>query len=92
MRRHMLALALFLAGPALADEDAVVLKDGAGKDAVEQNCSACHSLDYIEMNSPFLDQEKWAAEIKKMRVAFGAPISDDDAAEILAYLTTAYGP
>ena len=58
---------------------------------VEENCGACHSLDYIPMNSPFLSNDQWAAEVKKMRTAFGAPIEDQDAAAILDYLTTHYG-
>ena len=42
-----------LAAPAGADETKTVLKKAPGVDRVESQCSACHSLDYIEMNSPF---------------------------------------
>jgi sulfite dehydrogenase (cytochrome) subunit B len=35
-----------------AEERPVVLKPGLGLDKVEANCGACHSLDYIQMNSP----------------------------------------
>ena len=76
--------------PAVA-EDFNKLKDGAGKDVVEQNCSVCHSLEYIPMNSPFLDRAKWDATIKKMQGPLGAPISPQDAAVILDYLTKNYG-
>ena len=37
----------------LADEKPVELKKAPGLDKVEANCAACHSLDYIQMNSPF---------------------------------------
>ena len=46
-------------GLASADEPAAHLKQAPGVDVVEGHCGACHSLDYIEMNSPFLDAAKW---------------------------------
>ena len=92
MQRAILLAALLLAAPALADEQPVELKPGAGVDAVNVNCGGCHSLDYVRMNSPFLTADAWKAEIGKMRGSFGAPISDEDARTILAYLSTAYGP
>jgi mono/diheme cytochrome c family protein len=87
----MLAALLF-AAPALAGEETIVLKDGLGKDLVEANCATCHSLDYIEMNSPFLDQKKWEATVAKMVDRFGAPVSAADVPAIVSYLTANYGP
>ena len=89
--RAMFAL-LLLAGPALADEVPINLKDGPGVELLTSNCSGCHSLDYVRMNAPFITAETWKAEIAKMRNAFGAPIDDADSAKILTYLTTTYGP
>jgi uncharacterized protein (DUF697 family) len=43
------------------------------------------------MNSPFLDAAGWNAEVTKMIKAFGAPIDDADAKEIVDYLTKNYG-
>lgn len=86
-----LAAAMFTLAPAMADEDAIVLKEGTGKDLVEANCAACHSLDYVQMNSPFLDQKKWEATVKKMIDRFGAPIEEEDVSPIIAYLTQQYG-
>jgi sulfite dehydrogenase (cytochrome) subunit B len=77
--------------PAAADEPAVHLKPGPGLDKVEGNCGACHSLDYIQMNSPFLNAAGWNAEVTKMIKAFGAPIGADDANAIAAYLAQNYG-
>ena len=74
-----------------AEEKPVVLKPGPGLDKVEANCGACHSLDYIQMNSPFLDAAGWNAEVTKMIKAFGAPIDDADANAIVDYLTKNYG-
>ena len=56
------------------------------------NCGACHSLDYIQMNSPFLNATGWNAEVTKMIKAMGAPISDSDAKTIAEYLAKNYGP
>ena len=86
------AAALMLsAAPALAEEQPVQLKGAPGRDVVEQNCGACHSLDYIKMNSPFLKPDGWTAEVTKMINAFGAPISADDAKAIQDYLVRNYG-
>ncbi len=82
---------LFAAAPAKAQDENVQLKDGPGKEAVERNCSVCHSLDYIPMNSRFLDRPKWDATIKKMQGPFGATIDASDAQAILDYLVKNYG-
>jgi cytochrome c5 len=92
MRTLIVFVALLVAAPATAGEEAIKLKDGHGRDVVEANCAACHSLDYIQMNSPFLDKTKWQATVKKMIDKLGAPIAESDAATIVEYLNTNYGP
>ena len=82
---------LVAAGAALAGEDAIELKAGAGRELVQANCVACHSLDYIQMNSPHPNAALWDAEVTKMIKAFGAPISEADATIIKEYLTKNYG-
>ena len=77
--------------PARADEKPVALKKAPGLDKVEANCGACHSLDYIQMNSPYPNAALWDAEVGKMIKAYGAPITDADAAAIKDYLTKNYG-
>jgi mono/diheme cytochrome c family protein len=79
------------AGSAEAEEVPVDLKAGNGLDKVEGHCAACHSLDYIRMNSPFLNAAGWDAEVSKMINAFGAPISAADAKVIADYLKANYG-
>jgi mono/diheme cytochrome c family protein len=89
-----IAIAAFAAafcGAALAGEEPVQLKTAAGVDKVEANCAACHSLDYIKMNSPFLNAAGWDAEVTKMVNAFGAPINAGDAKIISDYLKANYG-
>jgi hypothetical protein len=55
------------------------------------NCVMCHSLDYIPMNSPFLDAKGWEATVAKMVNVMGAPIKPEDAARIVEYLSKHYG-
>lgn len=83
--------AAMAAGIVLAQERRVALKDGPGRDKVEANCASCHSLDYIQGNSPFMNRGVWDAEVTKMIKAYGAPISDADAKEIADYLAKNYG-
>lgn len=87
----ILAALAFVPASASADEPAVHLKQAPGVDVVEGNCGACHSLDYIPMNSPFLDAAHWDAEVAKMIKAFGAPIDPADAKTIGDYLKENYG-
>ncbi|HET7098353.1 MAG TPA: cytochrome c [Casimicrobiaceae bacterium] len=75
----------------VAAEQKVELKPGPGRDKVEANCVACHSLDYIVANSPFMTRQVWEAEVTKMIKAFGAPVSDADEKVIVDYLVTNYG-
>jgi len=77
--------------PSRANEKPVELKKAPGVEKVEGNCAACHSLDYIKMNSPFMSAATWDAEVTKMIKAFGAPITDADAAAIKDYLKANYG-
>ena len=87
----VIALAAATIGPVHAEESAVVLKDAPGRDTVQANCLACHSADYIVMNSPFLDGKGWRASVTKMINVMGAPITAADAEEIILYLTANYG-
>jgi mono/diheme cytochrome c family protein len=95
MHRFILAVLpalLFAADPGLALADAPApLREGVGQETVEKICGGCHTLNYIRMNAPFLSDGQWKAEVAKMRQAFGAPIDDDEATEIITYLVAHYG-
>ena len=92
--RRILFVAFLLAiqssGPSLADESTLQLKQGEGLEAVESNCAACHSLDYIQMNSPIQDEKGWTATVAKMVKVMGAPIPEGDQKAIVAYLSSHY--
>lgn len=85
------ALGAAVAGTADAAEQPVPLKDAPGRDVVEANCGACHSLDYIRTNAPFMTAKVWEAEVAKMINAFGAPVEPADARTIVDYLARQYG-
>jgi mono/diheme cytochrome c family protein len=90
--RKAIWILLLGCGPAIAaDESSVRLKDSPGRELVEANCIMCHSLDYIQMNSPFLDRKGWEASVNKMVKVMGAPIGEADARAIVEYLATHYG-
>ena len=94
MKAILLTLTLALSVAAaivVAQERRLELKDGPGRAQVEANCGSCHSLDYVVMNSPFLDRNGWDGSVNKMIKVFGAPINADDAKTIVDYLNTNYG-
>ncbi|HEV8029241.1 MAG TPA: cytochrome c [Stellaceae bacterium] len=89
----VIAVALLGIGTvSLADgeERPVALAPGPGLDAMA-NCAACHSLDYIRINAPFMTRKAWEAEVAKMITVFGAPIDPADAKTIADYLARNYG-
>jgi len=86
----IIGLALLTGHSALAADTPAALKPGPGADTAAAYCNACHTSDYIIMNSPFLSPAAWKAEVAKMRTAFGAPMDDSVVAEISAYLGANY--
>ena len=71
---------------AVAGEKPVQLKNAAGADKVEANCAACHTLDYIPMNSTFLNAAGWDAEVTKMINTYKAAVAPEDVPAIVGYL------
>ena len=88
--RLLVALLLLVGGNAVAQESKLVLKDAPGREKA-QVCVACHSVDYIPMNSRFLDKAGWTGSVNKMINVFGAPIAKDDVDAIASYLAENYG-
>jgi hypothetical protein len=85
------AAAAVVAAAAWADESQIQLKPGPGRDQVMGYCVMCHSLDYIQANSPFMTRQVWEAEVTKMIKAYGAQVPADDVPKIVDYLTANYG-
>lgn len=82
---------VFAAALAYAQEAKIELKPGPGRDQVMGYCVMCHSLDYIQGNSPFMTRQVWEAEVNKMIKVYGAQIPADSVPTIVDYLTANYG-
>lgn len=72
-------------------EETAALKPGPNLEVAQNNCTACHSADYIK-TQPTMKSKKdfWQAEVTKMIKVYGAPIDDGDVPKIVEYLSTAY--
>jgi mono/diheme cytochrome c family protein len=88
---YLLLSSIVVAGASQADESQIRLRDGPRQELVRAHCATCHSLDYIQMNSVFLNREGWQKSVDKMIKVMGAPIRPEDVPAIVDYLTTAYG-
>ena len=78
-------------GYKLPDETAT-LKPGPNLEAAQNNCTACHSADYLQTQprGPKFKKDFWQAEVTKMIKVYGAPIDDADVPKIVDYLTATY--
>jgi len=90
MRALIAALLMGTVALALAQEAKVQLKDAPGKEKAGA-CVACHSVDYIQMNSHFMTKAGWTASINKMINVFGAPVAKEDVDALATYLAQNYG-
>ncbi len=98
MRRVLIGL-LLLAGPAAAaphtydlPEETAAFAPGPNLEVVQQNCSGCHSADYVSTQPRSLPnpQAFWQGEVTKMKGAYGAPIDAADVPKIVDYLVQTY--
>jgi sulfite dehydrogenase (cytochrome) subunit B len=73
-------------------DETVAFKPGPNLEAVQNNCTACHSADYIKTQpqGPKYKKEFWQAEVTKMIKLYGAPIDDADVSKIVDYLAATY--
>lgn len=73
-------------------EETATLKPGPNAEVTQNNCMACHSVDYIttQPHGPAFKKEFWTAEVTKMIKVYGAPVDADDARKIIDYLTATY--
>ena len=74
-------------------DETVAFANGPNVDAALENCTACHSDDYI-ITQPrdFPDPRAfWTAEVTKMQHVYGAPVADADVPAIVDYLVQTYG-
>ncbi len=70
--------------------ETATFKPGPGVEAAQNNCTACHSADYISMQPPKKGKDFWEAEVTKMIKTYRAPIDEADAKVISDYLAQTY--
>ena len=72
-------------------EEIATFRPGPNLDVVKNNCTACHSADYVSTQPPVeKKKEFWQAEVTKMIKVYGAPIDEADIGKIVEYLATTY--
>jgi mono/diheme cytochrome c family protein len=73
-------------------KETAAFKPGPNLDVVQNNCTACHSADYVSIQprGPKFKKDFWQAEVTKMIKVYGAPIDDADVPKIVEYLTATY--
>jgi len=76
--------------PRATAAEVTALRDGQGRDLTVGRCIICHSVEYIPANAPAMDRAAWQKSIQKMKDRFGAPITDEEAKQILDYLSANY--
>jgi cytochrome c553 len=93
------AIAAFSLGAAIAapvsyalPDETAAFKPGPNLEAAQNNCTGCHSADYIptQPRGPKFKKDFWAAEVTKMIKAYGAPIDEADVPKIVEYLAATY--
>jgi hypothetical protein len=67
-------------------------KPGPNLEVVQNNCTACHSADYVQTQprGPKFKKDFWQAEVTKMIKVYGAPIDEADVSKIVDYLAQTY--
>ena len=73
-------------------KETAAFKPGPNLEVVQNNCTACHSADYIntQPRGEKFKKDFWQAEVTKMIKVYGAPIDDADVGKIVDYLTANY--
>ena len=75
----------------LPDETAA-FRPGPNLEAAQNNCTACHSADYIKTQpeGPKFKTDFGQAELTKRIKLYGAPIDESDVPKIVDYLASTY--
>jgi mono/diheme cytochrome c family protein len=73
-------------------EDTAAFRPGANLEVVQNNCTACHSADYIrtQPRGEKFKKDFWQAEVTKMIKVYGAPIDEADVGKIADYLAATH--
>jgi len=66
-------------------DDPVDLPEGPGRQAVIENCTACHSPSTM-LQQPEVPREKWESIVGKMRKLYKAPVDEAAVPAIVDYM------
>lgn len=66
-------------------DDPLDLPEGPGRDAVLENCTACHSPSTM-LQQPKVSREKWESIVGKMRTLYKAPVDEAAVPAIVDYM------
>lgn len=91
MKKILVILFSLLSLQARAGELDLHLKEGVGRDIVATQCAVCHSVDMIQINSPFMTKKEWEATVNKMVNVMGSPLPKENIPIVVEYLTKYYG-
>jgi hypothetical protein len=74
------------------DRVTATFKLGPNLEVVQNNCTACHSVDYVQTQprSPKFKEDFWRTEVTKMIKVYGVPIDEADVGKIVDYLAQTY--
>jgi hypothetical protein len=89
----LLLLAACDSGPKVAFADTSItlpddpndLPEGPGREAVLENCTACHSPSTM-LQQPKVSKEKWESIVGKMKKLYKAPVDDAAVPAIVEYM------
>ena len=72
--------------------ETAAFKPGPNLEVVMNNCTGCHSADYIatQPRGTKFKEDFWRAEVNKMIKVYGAPVTEADIAKIVEYLAATY--
>jgi sulfite dehydrogenase (cytochrome) subunit B len=72
--------------------ETATFKPGPDLEIVQNNCTACHSVDYVQTQprGPKFKEDFWRAEVTKMIKVYGSPIDEAGVSTIVDYLARTY--
>ena len=90
----MLSIGAAVAAPVnyTVPEETAAFKPGPNLEVVKNNCSGCHSADYVKIQPQNVKSKKdfRQAEVTKMIKVYGASIDEADVPKIVDYLAATY--
>jgi len=84
--------------PALSPSAGIVLPheepvppEGPHRRVFQTSCTICHSTRLV-FNQPLLTEKKWTEVVDKMIKAYGAPVTKEQEANVIEYLSAVHAP